>query len=219
MVRQATATAVSASISTPVGPVTLTLARTLKPGGLPSASMSTAMFETGRGWQRGINSCVRFAAMMPAMRAAPSTSPFLALPASTTSRVFTAITTRPSAMAFRSVGAFADSTQMAQLARACHRSLRGTDAALLAYERTRRSLDIAFAHEAFADEECGNAHRCQVVEIGGQKNSALADDDALGGDPRRQTPTCGKGRLEGLEVAVIDADQPRAQAQRALELV
>src|SRR5262249_44817561 len=47
----------------------------------------------------------------------------------------------------------AASTQMAQLGRARHRSLRGADAALLANESARRSLDIALTHEAFTDEE------------------------------------------------------------------
>ena len=44
--------------------------------------MSTATLVSASGWQSGISSCVRFAAMMPATRAAPSTSPFLALPVS-----------------------------------------------------------------------------------------------------------------------------------------
>ena len=67
MVRQATETAVSASISTPVWPVTLTVACTTKPGSACSGSMSTATLVIGSGWQSGISSCVRLAAMMPAM--------------------------------------------------------------------------------------------------------------------------------------------------------
>ena len=50
--------------------------------------MSTSTLVIGSGWQSGMSSCVRLAAMMPAMRAAPSTSPFLALPLSTMSSVF-----------------------------------------------------------------------------------------------------------------------------------
>ena len=42
--------------------------------------MSTVTFDSASGWQSGISSEVRLAAMMPAMRAVPSTSPFLALP-------------------------------------------------------------------------------------------------------------------------------------------
>src|ERR1700746_60607 len=116
--------------------------------------------------------------MMPAMRAAPSTSPLFALPASTRSRVFAAITTRPSAMALRSLGVFADTSTMRawpprprwlSLDARATASLRGADPALLANERTRRGLDVAFAHEAFADEQGRNADRRQVVEIGGGK--------------------------------------------------
>src|SRR5260221_11143834 len=119
--------------------------------------------------------------MMPAMRAAPSTSPFFALPASTRSSVFAVITTRPSAMALRSLGAFADTSTMRawpprprwlSLDARATASLRGADPALLANERTRRGLDVAFAHEAFADEQGRNADRRQVVEIGGAKKSA-----------------------------------------------
>src|SRR5262249_59278804 len=121
--------------------------------------------------------------MMPAMRAASSTLPFSALPARTRSRVFAPITTRPSAMALRSLGVFADTSTMRASpprprwlsldARAIG-SLRGADAALLANERTRRGLDVAFAHEAFADEQSRNADRSQVLEIGGRKEFPLA---------------------------------------------
>src|SRR5438270_65222 len=112
MVRQATDTAVKASISTPVWPVTLTVARTIRPGSFQSGSIATATCVTGRGWQSGISSCVFFAAMMPAMRAAPSTSPFLALPLITRSSVFTAMSTRPSATATRSVADLAETSTM-----------------------------------------------------------------------------------------------------------
>src|ERR1700745_147901 len=165
--------------------------------------------------------------MMPAMRAAPSTSPFFALPASTRSRVFAAITTRPSAMALRALGVFADTSTMRawpprprwlSLDARTTASLRGADPALLANERTRRSLDVAFAHEAFADEQGRNADRRQVVEIRGRKDTALAHDNAVRRDLRRQAPAGGERRLKGLEVAVVDADQPRAQAQRPFEL-
>ena len=44
--------------------------------------------DNSRGWHSGINSWVRLAAMMPAMRAVPSTSPFLASPLRTMSSVF-----------------------------------------------------------------------------------------------------------------------------------
>ena len=50
-------------------------------GGYCDSAKSTVAFVMASGWQSGISSCVRFAAMMPAMRAAPSTSPFLAFAA------------------------------------------------------------------------------------------------------------------------------------------
>ena len=48
--------------------------------------------------------------MMPAMRAVPSTSPFLALPETISSSVALLMTTRPSATAMRSVAGFADTS-------------------------------------------------------------------------------------------------------------
>ncbi len=77
-----------------------------------SGAMSISTLETASGWQSGISSWVRFAAMMPAMRAAPSTSPFLALPLSTRSSVFRVITTRPSATAIRAVAGLAETSTM-----------------------------------------------------------------------------------------------------------
>ena len=46
-----------------------------------------------------MSSEVRFAAMMPAIRAVPSTSPFLALPETISASVALLMTTRPSATA------------------------------------------------------------------------------------------------------------------------
>jgi len=48
---------------------------------------STATEVSGTGWQSGINSEVRFAAWIAAMRATPSTSPFFAVPVATSARV------------------------------------------------------------------------------------------------------------------------------------
>ena len=87
------ATAVSASISTPVRPATFTRAVTLIPGSLASGMASTSTCVSSSGWHKGINSCVRLAAMMPAMRAAPSTSPFFALPSRTIASVAGSIST------------------------------------------------------------------------------------------------------------------------------
>ena len=52
----------------------------------------------------------------------------------------------------------------------------------------------------------------------GVEDAALADHDAVARDQRGQ-PLAGRQRgLEGLEVAVVDADQARFEPQRALEL-
>src|SRR4029450_1368984 len=110
MVRHATDTAVSASISTPVGPVTLTVARTMQPGSFLSGVMSRVTFDSASGWHSGIRSEVPLAPTMRAMRAAPSTSPFLALPEAISSSVALAMTTRPSATAVRSVAALAETS-------------------------------------------------------------------------------------------------------------
>src|SRR5262245_30261735 len=188
------------------------------------------MLETGRGWQSGISSCVRFAAMMAATRAAPSTSPFLALPASTRSRVFAVITTRPSAMATRSVAALADTSTMRAsprrprwLSLGATASLRGTQRARItvlrvANERARGSLDVLLAHQALTHEKSRNPDGGKIVQIGGRENSALADGNATCRNSRRQAPAGGERGLECLQITVVDSDEPRPQAQRALEL-
>src|ERR1700716_3867965 len=135
--------------------------------------MSIAILVMASGWQSGISSCVFFAAMMPAMRAAPSTSPFLALPVSTRSSVGAVITTRPSATATRSVAALAETSTMRASPRALRwlslwlpprlaflatRLLRGAKSVsvglrLAGDERARGRLHVAFAHQAFPDQE------------------------------------------------------------------
>jgi hypothetical protein len=71
-----------ASISTPVRPIVRTVASTRTPGMAGSVTRETATSVRGRGWHSGISSAVRLAAMMPATRATPSTSPFaIVLPA------------------------------------------------------------------------------------------------------------------------------------------
>src|SRR5436190_22997847 len=107
---------------------------------------------------------------------------------------------------------------MSELRHARHRSPRGADAALLANERACRSFDVALAHEAFADEKSRDANRCQVFEIGGGEDPALADGDTAGRNPRRQTPADGERRLERLEVSIVDANERRAHAKRPSRL-
>src|SRR5579883_1751732 len=74
MVNAATEAAVSASISTPVGPVVAALLRIAMP--LAVISVVTSMKLSGSGWHMGINSEVRFAAWIPANRATSRGLPF-----------------------------------------------------------------------------------------------------------------------------------------------
>jgi hypothetical protein len=104
-VRQAAATADSASISTPVRSTVRTVAVTSSAAGWTSTSTSTA--ESAMGWQSGMRSGVRFAAITPASRAAAITSPFSTGPARTSAAVAGAIVSRPFAIATRSVLGFA----------------------------------------------------------------------------------------------------------------
>src|SRR5262245_3510921 len=112
MVRQAMLTAVKASISTPVWPATLTSAITRKPQGSRLLANSTPAPVMAKGWQSGMSSCVFLAAMMPASRAAASTSPFLAVPVSTKSKLAGAMATKPSARATRSLTLLPETSTM-----------------------------------------------------------------------------------------------------------
>src|SRR6185295_19446573 len=67
---------------------------------------STATLVKASGWQSGIKSDVRFAAWIAAMRATPSTSPFLASPASICCNVAGCMRIRPEARATRCVSFF-----------------------------------------------------------------------------------------------------------------
>src|SRR5262245_52190971 len=187
----------------------------------------------GSGWQSGISLWVGFAAMMPAMRAAPSTSPFLALPSSTRSSVFTVITTRPSAKSSRSVAGLADTSTMRAsppllrwvkffflfLAGAIGLSGGARTARRVPNQCTRRLFHVILAHQTLADQERPDANARQSRQIVRCRNSALADDDPIERHPGRK-PFAGHERgVEGLEVAVVDADQARSQLERTRQLL
>src|SRR5205823_168099 len=104
-VRPAIATAVSASISTPVGPVVAASAWIARPSSV--ISTSTARWVSGSGCVSGMSSLVFFAAMIPAMRAAAITSPFFVFPSRTSASVSAETRRRPRATARRSVSGFA----------------------------------------------------------------------------------------------------------------
>src|ERR1700694_284320 len=104
-VRPATAAAVRASISTPVRPVTRAVARIRPPSS--TSSKSTATLVIGSGWQSGMSSAVRLAAMIPATRATPRASPLASSESRIARSVSGAILTRHSAVASRRVSALA----------------------------------------------------------------------------------------------------------------
>src|SRR6202030_3536631 len=228
MVRQATETAVSASISTPDWPDTFARAVTRMPGSLASGTTSTSTCDNRSGWHSGINSWVRLAAMMPARRAVPSTSPFLALPLRTMSSVFACISTRPSAIATRAVAGLAETSTMwasplvpiwlSFFAPRATGSPSRSERGLAGEERPRRCSDIVLAHQTFADQEGRNTGLAEPQQIVGRENAALADDDPLGRHAARQPLAGGERRLEGFQIAVVDANEPRLQPQRAIEL-
>src|SRR5829696_2376361 len=99
--RPATATQVSASISTPVRSAVRTVAETWTASSATARSTSTPWIATG--WQSGTRSGVRLAAWMPAIRATASASPF-GTPEPRSSATTSGDTrTRPVAVAVRAV--------------------------------------------------------------------------------------------------------------------
>ena len=57
----------------------------------------------------------------------------------------------------------------------------------------------------------------EARDVGGGEDAAFADDDAVGRDERRELLADAERHLEGAQVAVVDADELRAERQRALE--
>src|ERR1044071_6405808 len=77
------------------------------------SSARTSACVSGSGWHKGISSAVRFAAMMPAMRAASKGSPFGVRPARSAATVSADISTRADATARRAVCALPDVSTIA----------------------------------------------------------------------------------------------------------
>src|SRR6056297_1738913 len=207
-VRAATDTAVKASISTPVWPEVLTVAVIRTPGRSSSTTRSTETLVIGSGWHSGIRSAVFLAAMIPARRAMPRTSPFLAVPAATSASVWARMRTHPSATATRSVTGLPDTSTMwawpcpskcvsSAIARPFPMNRIGQDGA-----GGRR--DIRLPHQAFADQETarpGAGHRGQVV---GREQTRFRDHHPV------VRHACGKLARgiqrgdEGVQIAVVD---------------
>src|SRR5262245_6678223 len=125
--------------------------------------------------------------MMPAMRAVPSTSPFLASPAKIMSSVAGSIVTTPSATAVRSVSALPPTSTMCAspaepmwvrrralaMATGCGRFR------LDAEQGARRGLDIRLAHQALADEERRDARVAEPQAVVMREDAALRDEEPV----------------------------------------
>ena len=92
---------------------------------------STLTFVRGSGWHSGMSSLVRLVAMMPAMRATPSTSPFFTVPLCTAAKASAFMVIMPWAVASRVVTGFA---------------LTSTITALPAASKCVRLLSFIFFH-------------------------------------------------------------------------
>ena len=106
----ATAAAVSASISTPVLSTVRTRASMVTVERLSSRAKAMSQPVMRSGWQRGIRSGVRLAAMIPAVRATPSTSPLAICPARMALSVAGRIVSTTRATASRAVSFFGETS-------------------------------------------------------------------------------------------------------------
>src|SRR6266545_1304805 len=78
--------------------------------------------------------------------------------------------------------------------------------------------DIVRSHERLAHEHRMGACFHHAQDIGSGEDPALADGGVGPRDPRQEVEGRLERRLEGMEIAVVDADQGRAQRHGALEL-
>ena len=151
--------------------------------------------------------------MMPAMRAVASTSPFAISPAWMRANVSGRMTTRAPATATRSVSALSRDIDHAGAAvEVGVRQVRQTQ------QPPRRRRDIAGPHQRLADQEAARPDGSEPVEIFRIVNAAFADDETVRRHQRRQLLGGVKIDLQGLQVAVVDADQPAIEIKRAVQL-
>src|SRR3954470_24232263 len=136
--------------------------------------------------------------MMPAIRAVPSTSPFLALPETISCKVALLMITRPSATATRSVAGLAETSTIraSPLLSIWVRVLpeldgffgialaRSGSAGRCAprQQRARGCGDVGLAHQAFADQEGRHAHAPQPRKVGRREDAAFADHQPVARD-------------------------------------
>ena len=205
-----------------------------------STARSTCTDVSASGWQSGMRSGVRLAPMMPARRATDSTSPFFTPPPVMRAIVSGCMRTEPLAVAVRSVTALAVTSTMAALPLASKWVRRGMRVSetrshpirfasrpmrrptvLGERERVGRGCEqpggghIGLTHERLADEEDAGADLVQAREVGGRIETALGDEQAIRGHAWGERLGDRQIDLERLQVAVVDADEPRLQLQSA----
>src|SRR5579864_1270241 len=140
--------------------------------------------------------------MMPAMRAAPSTSPFLALPLCTSLSVCGRMCTRPSATATRSVAGLAETSTMraSPPAPRCVSFAERRATALFdvgqrrarRQQGARRGRHVVLAHQTLADQERRDAGLGEPGNVLRREDAAFADDDAVARHEARQPLTGGQ---------------------------
>src|SRR5690606_11587210 len=189
-----------------------------------SSARSTVTEVRARGWQSGMRSGVRLAAMMPASRATDSTSPFFTPPSRIIASVAGCMITEPLAVALRSVISLSETSTITALPSASKwvkPAIKKTplgSACLALHQRAGRGGHVALAHERLADEEGARAGRRHAREIGWRVEAALGDQQAVARRARRELLGDREVDRQGLQIAVVDADQRRVQFQRAVEL-
>ena len=173
-----------------------------------------------------MSSWVRFAAMMPARRAVPSTSPFFALPLRTRSSVFAASRRGLRRWRSRSVADFAETSTMwasprepkwvsffARRATVFTGPMRARVCASAMRASPRQHLSRASGFRRPGRPKCRPWP--SRARSSGVKMPLSPTMMRSSGHEARQPLDCGKRGLEGFEIAVVDAEQPRFQTQRA----
>src|SRR5690348_208591 len=84
-------------------------------------------------------------------------------------------------------------------------------------QRVERGPWIVLAHECLADQECRDADLFHAGKLGGGAVSALGDQRDVVRRQRREPPRGVERGLKGMQVAIVDADQPGIAGERALE--
>src|SRR3954453_14973046 len=217
--RQGTVPDASASISTPVLSADRTPAETRTASSSTTRATSTPWMAMG--WHSGTRSGVRFAAMIPAIRATESASPLGSAPSRSSRTTSALTTTRPRAVAVRTATSLPDTSTMRASPRSfkCVKSVTpGLDSTLSPFEQHGRDdracfqLRLRFRH---------NHERVGAGQRGDQVRTAAADrtDDVLtllDRDPRagiralarRRRPRLGEPRTHRRPVQRLDAEHP-----------